>query len=289
MSPFGLLEELPAVFSLLACVLGLMVGSFLNVVIYRLPAMLEKNWRRECNEFLGLTADGHEERFNLLWPPSHCPNCKSKIRFYQNVPVLSYIVLGGKCAECKTPISIRYPFIEMLTGIASAAVAWRFGYSYAALFALLLTWSLIALSAIDIDHQLLPDAITLPMLWLGLFLSLFNVFADAHASIIGAIAGYLCLWTVYQSFKLATGKEGMGYGDFKLLALFGAWLGWQHLPAIVLLSSLVGAILGVAMILLTKRSHRIPIPFGPYLAIAGWTALMWGDKINRFYLDSAGL
>ncbi|MGR9099281.1 MAG: prepilin peptidase [Gammaproteobacteria bacterium] len=289
MSAFGLLKELPAVFSLLACMLGLMVGSFLNVVIYRLPAMLEKNWRRECNEFLGLTAGGQEERFNLLWPPSHCPNCKSKIRFYQNVPVLSYIILGGKCGECKTPISIRYPFIEALTGIASAAVAWRFGYSYAALFALLLTWSLIALSAIDIDHQLLPDAITLPMLWLGLFLSLFNVFADAHSSIIGAIAGYLCLWSVYQSFKLATGKEGMGYGDFKLLALFGAWLGWQHLPAIVLLSSLVGASLGVAMILLTKRSHRIPIPFGPYLAIAGWTALMWGDRINRFYLDSAGL
>ena len=290
MANFSLLQELPALFTIITGLVGLMVGSFLNVVIYRLPVMMENNWRRECHEFLEMApAQENPEIFNLLLPPSRCQHCYTKIRAYQNIPVISYIVLGGKCAHCKASISIRYPVIETITGSVSAIIAWHFGFSFETLFALLLAWSLITLSTIDIDHQLLPDSITLPLLWLGLFLSLFQLFTDSHSSIIGAITGYLSLWIVYQSYKLMTGKKGMGYGDFKLLALFGAWLGWQFIPVILLLSSLVGAIIGVSMILLTTRDHRTPIPFGPYLAIAGWIALLWGDQINRLYLHSVGL
>ncbi|PKM13338.1 MAG: prepilin peptidase [Gammaproteobacteria bacterium HGW-Gammaproteobacteria-3] len=291
MQELDLMLDSPLLLTALAGILGLLVGSFLNVVIYRLPLMMQRDWRRECTAFLELEnpADAGEKTFNLILPLSHCPHCHSAIKPHQNVPVFSYLLLKGRCAHCKASISPRYPIVEALTGIASATVAWRFGYAPETAFALLLTWSLIALGGIDIDHQLLPDSISLPMLWLGLILSLANVFTDSHASIIGAVAGYLCLWTVYHLFRLVTGKEGMGYGDFKLLALFGAWLGWHYLPLIILLSSLVGAVIGVGMIVFVKRDKNTPIPFGPYLAMAGWIALLWGESINRLYIDAAGL
>lgn len=285
-----LFQSSPELLTLLVLIIGLLVGSFLNVVIYRLPVMMNRGWKNECSEYLGLeNTESNDEPFNLMVPLSRCPSCNSAIKPYQNIPVLSYLFLKGKCASCNTPISLRYPLIEAFTGIMSAVVAWHFGYSIEMLLALLLTWSLISLSFIDIDHQLLPDSITLPLVWLGLFLSIFAVYTDTESSIIGAIAGYLSLWTVYQLFKLATGKEGMGYGDFKLLALFGAWLGWQYIILIILLSSLVGAVIGIAMVLLTKKDHNIPIPFGPYLAAAGWLALLWGDQINALYLNAIGL
>ena len=290
MSSYSIILNSPVLLCLLAGIIGLMVGSFLNVVIYRLPVMMQRDWKKECQEFLELPiTDQATETFNLALPGSHCPECNAEIKGYQNIPVFSYLFLRGKCANCQTSISLRYPFIEALTGILSVIVAYQLGGQIETLFALLLTWILVALSGIDFDHQLLPDNITLPMLWLGLFLSLFNIFTDPVSSIIGAIAGYLILWTIYQSFKLLTGKEGMGYGDFKLLALFGAWLGWQYLPLIILLSSLVGAIIGTSMIIFVQRDKNIPIPFGPYLAIAGWIALLWGDKINSLYLTTAGL
>ena len=282
----------PLIFILLITFLGLLIGSFLNVVIYRLPMIMEAEWRNECREYLELENEedeAEEETFNLIFPLSHCPHCKTAIKPYQNIPVISYLFLKGKCAHCNTNISIRYPLIEAFTGICSAIVAFHFGYSIELCFALLLTWSLIVLSFIDIDKQLLPDSITLSMLWLGLFLSIFNIFADTESAIIGAVAGYLSLWTVYQLFKLVTGKEGMGYGDFKLLALFGAWLGWQFLPVIVLLSSLVGAVIGISMVIFVRHDHNVPIPFGPYLAAAGWLALIWGEDINNMYLVAVGL
>ncbi len=290
MQQFDYLFSSPILFSALAGVVGLLVGSFLNVVIYRLPVMMQKNWRKDCQDYLGLEAEPQaEEPFNLVFPLSRCPGCNTPIKPYQNIPVISYVFLRGKCAKCKNPISLRYPLIEAFTAATSFIIAWHFGFTPQTGFALLLTWSLIALSFIDIDHQLLPDSITLPVLWLGLLLSLFGLFTDSHASIIGAIAGYLVLWGVFHLFKLLTGKEGMGYGDFKLLALFGAWLGWQSLPAIILLSSLVGAVIGIAMIIFSRHDRNTPIPFGPYLAAAGWIALIWGADINQFYLKIAGL
>ncbi|MGJ0483465.1 MAG: prepilin peptidase [Methylomicrobium sp.] len=282
-------------------VVGLMVGSFLNVVIYRLPIMMYGGWRKECIEFLELAPEAvpvpqgagnvpltEETPFNLVLPLSRCSSCKTPIKPYQNIPVLSYLFLKGKCAHCGARIPSRYPAIELLTAVLSTVVAWHFGYTPQTLFALLLTWSLIALSFIDIDHHLLPDSINLPMLWLGLILSLFGLYTDAPSSIVGAAAGYGSLWLVFHLFKLITGKEGMGFGDFKLLALFGAWLGWQSLPLIVLLSTLTGAVLGIASVVFAKRDHAAPIPFGPYLAIAGWIALIWGESINRVYLASIG-
>jgi leader peptidase (prepilin peptidase) / N-methyltransferase len=290
MQEFDTLSTPPALFSFAVGSIGLMVGSFLNVVIYRLPVMMQQSWRKECKDFLGLSDEPlPEEAFNLVLPLSRCPACKSPIKPYQNIPVISYVFLKGKCANCSNPISLRYPLIEAFTALTSFIVAWHFGFSLQAGCALLLTWSLISLSFIDIDHHLLPDSITLPFLWLGLFLSVFGLFTDSHASIIGAIVGYLSLWCVFHLFKLLTGKEGMGFGDFKLLALFGAWLGWQSLPAIILLSSLVGAVIGIAMIVFSKHDRNTPIPFGPYLAAAGWIALIWGADINQFYLNMAGL
>lgn len=284
------LQLSPLLLTSIIFIVGLLVGSFLNVVIYRLPIMMNRGWKKECTEYLELEpAEGDDEVFNLTLPLSRCPGCDTPIKPYQNIPVVSYIFLRGKCAQCKAHISLRYPLIEAFTGILSAIVAWHFGYGVELLFALLLTWSLVALSFIDIDHQLLPDSINFPLLWGGLFLSLFSIYTDAHSSIIGALAGYLSLWTVYQAFKLITGKEGMGYGDFKLLAVFGAWIGWQYLPLIILLSSIVGAVIGVSMIILVKKDKNIPIPFGPYLAVAGWIALLWGDKINSHYLQFIGL
>ncbi len=285
----GVLQQEPTLLIILVCIIGLMVGSFLNVVIYRLPVMMQSSWRRDCLEFLQMPAEEQGEPFNLLLPGSRCPACKNEIKAYQNIPVFSYLWLRGKCGHCGVSISLRYPLIEVFTGLCSALVAWHFGYGLPLLFGLLLTWSLIALSFIDIDHQLLPDSITLPVLWLGLILSLFSIYTDSHASIIGAIAGYLSLWSVYHLFKVLTGKEGMGYGDFKLLALLGAWVGWQYLPLIIILSSLVGALIGIVMIVFRQHDASRPIPFGPYLAAAGWLALIWGNDLNRLYLDFVGL
>ncbi len=270
--------------------LGLVVGSFLNVVIHRLPKMMEHEWRRQCAEMLddGPQPDPHQA-YNLVVPRSRCPSCDHRITALENVPVLSYLALRGRCSECGWRIPLRYPTIELLTGLLSVIVVWRFGLSIQAGGALLLTWALIALSFIDFDTQLLPDSITLPLLWLGLAFNLADIYTTTQASVIGAIAGYLTLWSVFHLFRLLTGKEGMGYGDFKLLALFGAWLGWSALPLIVLLSSLVGAAIGIAMIALRGHDKNIPIPFGPYLAIAGWIALMWGNQLIDAYLGVSGL
>jgi leader peptidase (prepilin peptidase)/N-methyltransferase len=290
MSSIEILRDNPNLFILATVLLGLIVGSFLNVVIYRLPRMLEKAWRQECEAFLELKPSEQEQpAFNLLIPRSRCPHCAHVIAAHENIPIISYLWLRGRCARCKAPISPRYPVIEALTALVSALVAWKFGPTWQTAFALPLSWSLICLSAIDIEHQLLPDVITLPLLWLGLFLSLFNVFADSESSILGAVAGYLSLWLVYQMFRILTGREGMGHGDFKLLGLFGAWLGWQLLPIVVLFSSLVGAIVGILMILLFRHERTVPIPFGPYLAAAGFIALLWGDEITVQYLRLTGL
>lgn len=267
--------------------LGLLVGSFLNVVIHRLPVMMERGWRKECCEFLELEAPATEERYDLIKPDSHCPQCKTPIKPWQNIPIISYALLGGRCGQCRTKISPRYPIIELVTGILSGFAAWHFGYGLALAGALLLTWCLVALTMIDIDHQLLPDSITLPLLWAGLLLNTTGVYTDLQASVIGAAAGYLSLWSIYWLFKLATGKEGMGYGDFKLLAVLGAWMGWQALPMVILLSSVVGAAIGITMILALGRDRNIPIPFGPYLAIAGWIAFIWGDTLTQRYLQFA--
>ena len=269
--------------------LGLVVGSFLNVVIYRLPVMMESQWRRDCCELLEVEPTPPASKFNLAVPNSHCPHCNAPIKVWQNLPVLSYLFLGGKCHSCKAGISIRYPVIELVTGIMTLALVIDFQASPALLGAMLLTWALLALTMIDIDHQLLPDDITLPLLWLGIVFNLNGTFVDLQASILGAIIGYLSLWSVYWLFKLLTGKEGMGYGDFKLLAALGAWLGWQSIPLIILLSSVVGAFVGIALMVIKRRGKDIPIPFGPYLALAGWITLLWGDQITALYLSSTGL
>lgn len=278
----------------LACtlVLGLLVGSFLNVVIYRLPKMIERDWQEQCRDFLkndGNIAsppsnDPNQEPFNLMAPGSRCPHCGHKIKPWENIPIVSYLFLRGKCSSCKAGISIRYPAIELVTGLLSVAVIYYVGINWNGLAALVFTWSLIALTMIDFDTYLLPDDITLPLLWLGLIVNSFGGFTDLPSALWGAIAGYLVLWSVYKLFKLITGKEGMGYGDFKLLAALGAWMGWQMLPQIILLSSLVGAVIGISMIVIRGRDKNIPIPFGPYLAIAGWIAFVWGDVINQSYL-----
>ncbi|MEW8183818.1 MAG: A24 family peptidase [Candidatus Thiodiazotropha endolucinida] len=269
--------------------IGLAVGSFLNVVILRLPKMMENQWRNDCAELNGEKEIAPTEPYNLSQPASHCPNCQYKIRFWENIPIISWLLLKGRCSNCKVPISPRYPIIEVMTGLFSLAVAYHFGISWAAMAALVLTWALIALSVIDFDVQLLPDNITLPFLWLGLLISLGNVFTDPRTALIGAAAGYLSLWSVYQLFKRLTGKEGMGYGDFKLLAMLGAWLGWHYLPQIILLSALVGAVVGILLIVVRGRDRNIPIPFGPYLAAAGWISLMWGEQINTAYLRWSGM
>jgi len=283
-----LLQNSSLFFISITAVLGLLVGSFLNVVIYRLPIMMEREWQTQCNELNGVE-DKNSAPFTLSQPRSACPHCQHAITAIENIPVISYLFLGGKCRGCRAPISIRYPIIEMLTGLLSAIVAYYFGFDWACLGALLLTWALIALTFIDVDHQLLPDSLTLPLLWLGISFNFYGQFTTLEASVIGAIAGYLSLWSVYQIFKLVTGKEGMGYGDFKLLAALGAWLGWSFLPSIILLSSLVGAVVGLSLILFRRHQSDIPIPFGPYLATAGWIALVWGESINTAYLNWAGL
>jgi leader peptidase (prepilin peptidase)/N-methyltransferase len=282
----------PELFLVLVGLLGLVIGSFLNVVVHRLPIMMETQWRRECRQFLELEAAESLKPvppFNLAIPGSHCPECSRPLTLLENIPLVSYVALGGRCAGCKARISFRYPLVEMLSAVLAVMVAWQFGPTLPMLAALLLTWSLLALSMIDLDCQLLPDLITLPMLWLGLLASVLTVFVDSDASILGACLGYGSLWLVYWLFKWLTGKEGMGFGDFKLLAMLGAWLGWASLPMIILLASLVGAVSGLGLILFLKRDHRVPIPFGPYLAAAGWLALMWGNELNAYYLAVSGL
>lgn len=275
-------------FVLCALVLGLLIGSFLNVVIHRLPKMMHRDWQSQARELLGLPAEDSGPVFNLVLPHSRCPHCNHQIRAWENIPIVSYLVLRGKCSACKAPISVRYPLIELACGLLSAYVAWHFGFGWAAGAVLVLTWGLLAMSMIDVDHQLLPDALVLPLLWLGLIVNSFGLFASLEDALWGAVAGYLSLWSVYWLFKLITGKEGMGYGDFKLLAMLGAWGGWQILPLTILLSSLVGAVLGVIMLRLRNAETSTPIPFGPYLAIAGWIALLWGDQITGTYLQFAG-
>lgn len=282
-----MLQASPPLFYTTVGILGLVVGSFLNVVIYRLPVMLDRQWSQQCREHLELEPDSTAEpsAVNLVRPASRCPECGHRIRALENIPVLSYLVLKGRCAGCSTPISLRYPTIELVTAGLSVITAVHFGYTFQAAGALLFTWALIPLCLIDYDHQLLPDSITLPLLWIGLTLSLWAVFVDSHNSIFGAIAGYLSLWLVFQLFKLATGKEGMGFGDFKLLGAIGAWTGWQLLPIVILFSSMVGAVTGILLVLLKGHDRSQPLPFGPFLAAAGWITLLWGQDILALYLQ----
>ena len=275
-------------FVLCTLLVGLLIGSFLNVVVYRLPKMLLRDWQAQAREILELPAEADKQTFNLILPNSSCPHCAHEIKPWENIPIFSWLFLRGKCSACKAPISTRYPLVELTCGLLSAYVAWHLGFTWQAGSMLLLTWGLLAMSLIDADHQLLPDALVLPLLWLGLIVNQFGLFASPADALWGAIAGYLSLWSVYWLFKLVTGKEGMGYGDFKLLAMLGAWGGWQILPLTILLSSLVGAVLGVIMLRLRNAETSTPIPFGPYLAIAGWIALLWGEQITASYLQIAG-
>jgi len=314
MSALGLLSASPPLFVGICAVLGLIVGSFLNVVIWRLPIMLERQWREQCAEGLApvdsaagaqgpagaaTVADAAKSgshvpaaapaRFNLVVPRSACPTCQAPITALQNIPMLSWLLLRGRCARCGAAISARYPLVEALTAALSALVAWKFGFGWPALAALLLTWFLVPLTFIDIDHQLLPDSLTLPLLWLGLLLSLFSaqpgagVPVDPRSSLIGAMAGYVSLWSVYHLFRLLTGKEGMGYGDFKLFAALGAWFGWQMLLPVILLAAASGAVIGLGLIALRRHDRTAPIPFGPFLAGAGWLMLMCGPQLVRGY------
>ena len=273
----------PAAFALVVGLLGLMVGSFLNVVIHRLPIMMERDWAAQCAELRGETHSPGES-LSLARPRSRCPKCGRAISALENIPVFSWLMLGGKCRGCKAPISFRYPLTEALTGLVFAYSAWHFGFGAAALGALVLAAALIALTGIDFDTQLLPDDITLPLLWIGLAFNYFNKFTDLHSAISGAMLGYLALWSVYWAFKLTTGKEGMGYGDFKLLAALGAWFGWQMLPLIILLSSLVGAVVGISLMVFARHGRNVPIPFGPYLAAAGLIALFWGKPLTQAFV-----
>lgn len=276
----------PAVFAFAAGIIGLVVGSFLNVVIHRLPIMMERDWAAQCADLRG-EAPPVFEPLSLSRPPSRCPGCGRPIRAVENIPVLSWLMLRGRCKGCAAPISIRYPLVEATTGVLFAFAAWHFGYSAAGFGAMLFIAALVALTGIDFDTQLLPDDITLPLLWAGLLFNAFGVYTDLKSAVIGAVAGYLSLWAVYWGFKLATGKEGMGYGDFKLLAALGAWLGWQMLPLTILLSSFVGAVVGIALLVFAGQGRNVPIPFGPYLAAAGAIALVWGKALTQAYLGTA--
>ena len=287
MTLLSYLEANPAFFITTVALFGATVGSFLNVVIHRLPIMMERQWLQQCAELNNQSEPA--ETFNLAKPDSRCPHCGHMIRAWENIPIISYLFLKGHCSGCGANISIRYPIIEAVTAALSALAAWQFGLSWETAGALLLTWSLVSMTMIDFDHQLLPDSITLPFLWIGLAFNLFAAYTDLGSAVIGAMAGYLSLWSIYWGFKLLTGKEGMGYGDFKLLAMLGAWMGWQALPAIILLSSLVGAVIGIGMIVIRGRDHSIPIPFGPYLAIAGLIAFYWGTNLTNAYMRISGL
>ncbi|MNS75015.1 Type 4 prepilin-like proteins leader peptide-processing enzyme [compost metagenome] len=279
----------PLAFVLLAGITGLLVGSFLNVVIWRLPKMLERDWREQAHDILGLPGETPLPTYNLLLPHSQCPHCEHRIRVWENIPLLSYVFLRGRCSACAAAISPRYPLTELACGLLSAFVAWHFGFGWPAGLMLILSWGLLAMSLIDAEHQILPDVLVLPLIWLGLIVNSFGLFVSLHEALWGAIAGYSLLWSVFWLFKLITGKDGMGYGDFKLLAMLGAWGGWQILPLTILLSSLVGAIIGLVLLRWRHAKTSTPIPFGPYLAIAGWIALLWGGQITDFYWQSVGL
>lgn len=274
----------PAALAAAGLIIGLLVGSFLNVVILRLPKQLQDSWKKEASDFLGLQPEPIKESVTIAKPASRCPACGAPIKAWHNIPVFSYLFLKGKCSACSTPISIQYPLVELTSGLATAFILYHFGITAIALYSVVFTWCLIALTGIDFHEQLLPDQITLPLLWLGLFANLSGVFVPLNEAVIGAIGGYLCLWSIYWLFKLVTGKEGMGYGDFKLLATLGAWMGWQMLPLIIILSSFVGAIVGIINIILKRQDKDVPMAFGPFLAIAGWIALVWGDQIVHNYL-----
>ncbi|WP_088329960.1 A24 family peptidase [Lacimicrobium sp. SS2-24] len=278
-----LLQDSPILLIGLCVTLGLMVGSFLNVVIHRLPIMMERSWKQEYQSYFHDEQVSKAETYNLVKPDSACPGCGHKIRAWENIPLLSWLVLKGKCSQCNIAISARYPMVELLTGILSGWVAWHFGYGLPLIAGLVLTWLLVAMTFIDLDKMLLPDQLTLPLLWLGLLLSIQHTFVSPQDAIIGAAAGYLSLWSVYWGFKLLTGKEGMGYGDFKLLAALGAWVGWQYLPMIILLSSFVGAVLGLIMLSVQGKDKGQAIPFGPYLAVAGWITFMYGSQLSDLY------
>ncbi len=282
------LQQFPILLYSTVAILGCIVGSFLNVVIFRLPPLLDYEWKGYALELLDIERQ-QEKPDGLVLPRSRCSQCRHQLAWFHNIPIVSYIFLKGRCSQCNTRISIQYPLIELLSGIASLVVVWHFGATEQALFLLILTWALISLSMIDLHTQLLPDIITLPLVWLGLLLSTQNLYVDSKTSIIGAVVGYLSLWSVYKLFKLLTNKEGMGYGDFKLLAVFGAWLGWQPILLIILLSSFVGAIFGIGMIVFAGRDSQLKIPFGPYIAIAGWVAFLWGDLMIDKYLLFSGI
>lgn len=284
MSFLALLQTVPAAFVGACVILGLMVGSFLNVVIYRLPKMMELGWRQQCAELRG-DEPVATQTYNLIVPRSACPHCNHAIGVLENIPVVSYLILRGKCRGCGAAISPRYPVIESISGLLCGFAAWHFGFGWSTVGALLLIWALLALTAIDFDTQLLPDDITLPLLWAGLLFNMAGIFTDLQSAVLGATFGYLALWCVYWLFKLATGKEGMGYGDFKLLAALGAWMGWQLLPLIILSSSLVGAVVGITLMAVAKHGRNVPIPFGPYLAGGGLIALFWGNTLTQGYLQ----
>ena len=269
-------------------VFGLLIGSFLNVVIHRLPRMMERQWAEDCAEVQGQAPAAPQEPFNLVRPRSRCPHCGHQITTFENIPVVSYLLLRGKCSHCKARIGLRYPLVEALSGLLSGFAAWHFGPGWTAAGAIVFVWVLLALTFIDIDTQLLPDTLTIPLIWIGLLFNLGGHLVDIKSAVLGAVVGYLVLWSVYWLFKLATGKEGMGYGDFKLLSAIGAWLGWQQLPLTILLSSVVGAAIGMFMILVARRGREVPIPFGPYLAIAGMIALFWGKTLTSAYLGLLG-
>ncbi|MCH1926143.1 A24 family peptidase [Shewanella sp. C32] len=298
----SLMGQYPTVFITLAFVFAAVIGSFINVVIFRLPVMMKRGWQQECEQFLEeyqpaayqalqqqkllQPLDKFPERFNLVVPNSTCPKCKTAIKPWHNLPLVGWLLLGGKCAACKQPISPRYPLFELLNAVLVAVLAWHFGPTMQFALAAVLTFALVAMSGIDLDEMLLPDQLTLPFMWLGIIASMWGSFTTLESSVIGAIAGYLSLWSVFWLFKLLTGKEGMGYGDFKLMALFGAWLGWQMLPLIILLSSAVGAVVGILLMVFKGNGRNYPIPFGPYIAIAGWVALCWGNDIVNWYLST---
>jgi len=288
MSVIYFLQTQPVFFTFAMTMLGMCIGSFLNVVIYRLPKMMQQDWHEQCCELLDIKNENvtEQQKVNLIFPGSSCQSCQHKITALENIPVISYLFLKGRCSSCKVKISLQYPIIEMFTGLVTAYVAWHFGFSLQTLCAVFLTWALICMSMIDLEHSLLPDDITLPFIWLGLACNIFGIFTDIYSSLIGAMLGYGILWIIFMSFKATTGKEGMGYGDFKLLALLGAWMGWQYLPLIILLSSITASIIGLAMIIFKGRDKAAAFPFGPYLAIAGWVTLIWGKELTGLYMNS---
>ena len=285
-----LMTNSPAYFYTIVVVFSLLIGSFLNVVIYRLPKMLEQGWKSECREFLADELANpiqvNESPITLSTPSSSCPKCQHKIRFYENIPVISWVFLKGKCSQCKAKISLRYPMVELATAMLSVVIAANYGVTFTTLMLLVLTWGLICLTLIDVDHMLLPDQITLPLLWLGLLVNINGAIVPLHDAVVGAVAGYMSLFSIFWLFKLITGKDGMGHGDFKLVALFGAWIGWQLLPLLILMASAVGAVIGISLMVFKNHQREQAIPFGPYLAIAGWITLLWGNGIWSWYLST---